>query len=84
MGLCIPSFVCLIENLFDYISFIEVQCGESPDVLHSSKVVKGNSYGDTVTYECDFGYTISSGNETIECQIHGYWSVPPTCKGIQF
>ena len=82
-SLCVYISFYLCRFLLTH-CFTEVQCGESPDILHSSKVVKGNSYGDTVTYECDFGYTISSGNETIECQIHGYWSAPPTCKGIQF
>ena len=61
--------------------FAEVNCGPPPFVPNSDRHVPGHSYNDTVTYECDAGYRLE-GNDSIVCQVHGHWTLPPTCQGM--
>ncbi|XP_067945460.1 sushi, von Willebrand factor type A, EGF and pentraxin domain-containing protein 1-like [Watersipora subatra] len=57
----------------------EVNCGPPPVVDNSKRQVSGQSYNDTVRYECDVGYEMT-GDDTIVCQDTGYWTVHPDCE----
>ena len=53
-------------------------------------MMTGNSVGDTVTYSCDDGFSLS-GVDMVTCQDDGQWSDPPpicvafrTCAIIQY
>ncbi|NXV35049.1 SUSD1 protein, partial [Rissa tridactyla] len=51
-----------------------VDCGVPPSVLNAHPVsLSGTTYGSEVTYNCDHGYFIASGNQTAVCNAEGQW-----------
>ncbi|XP_067945466.1 complement factor H-like [Watersipora subatra] len=59
----------------------KVNCGPPPVVDNSKRQVSGQSYNDTVRYECDVGYEMT-GDDTVLCQETGYWTVHPDCEEV--
>ncbi|NWT48383.1 SUSD1 protein, partial [Chroicocephalus maculipennis] len=59
-----------------------VDCGVPPSVLNAHPVsLSGTTYGSEVTYNCDHGYFIASGNQTAVCNAEGQWDVADlVCK----
>ncbi|XP_067945452.1 sushi, von Willebrand factor type A, EGF and pentraxin domain-containing protein 1-like [Watersipora subatra] len=60
----------------------KVNCGPPPFVQNSERHVLGHAYNDTVRYECDIGYELI-GDESITCQVTGYWTIPPICQELE-
>ena len=43
--------------------------------------LSGTTPGSTATYQCDFSYEITSGDEIRNCQNNGTWDgTEPTCS----
>ncbi|CAH1262671.1 CSMD3 [Branchiostoma lanceolatum] len=60
-------------------SCVRSQCPESQPPAHG-EITGGNSFGDTVTYECEVGYRLV-GNPTRSCMATKTWSAPDsTCQ----
>ncbi|KAM6363256.1 sushi domain-containing protein 1 isoform 2-T2 [Pluvialis apricaria] len=61
-----------------------VDCGVPPSVLNAHPAsVSGTTYGGEVTYNCDHGYFIASGNRTAICNAKGQWDgIDLVCKEI--
>ena len=60
----------------------EVQCPR-PDIPNAKRVAGGSGpygYKDTLTYECNKGFEMVSGEARIVCMENG-WSVMPKCEG---
>ncbi|KGL97239.1 Sushi domain-containing protein 1, partial [Charadrius vociferus] len=59
-----------------------VDCGVPPSVLNAHQAsVSGTTYGSEVTYNCDHGYFIASGNRTAICNANGQWDgIDLVCK----
>ena len=57
-----------------------VSCGSAPSApANGSSNGSGTTFGSSVTYACDAGYTLT-GSDTTLCQADGNWSDPaPTC-----
>ncbi|KAL5010241.1 hypothetical protein ScPMuIL_012546 [Solemya velum] len=49
-------------------------CGEPPSVNNAGRTSDSGSYGDTVTYTCNTGYT--GGTAQAICQETGQWTTP--------
>lgn len=60
-----------------------MDCGVPPSVLNAHPAsVSGTTYGSEVTYNCDHGYFIASGNRTAICNAKGQWDgINLVCKG---
>ncbi|NXJ67117.1 SUSD1 protein, partial [Rostratula benghalensis] len=51
-----------------------VDCGIPPSVLNARAAsVTGTTYGSEVTYSCNYGYFVASGNPTAVCNAKGQW-----------
>ncbi|NWX71832.1 SUSD1 protein, partial [Alca torda] len=51
-----------------------VDCGVPPSVLNAHPAsLSGTTYGSEVTYNCDHGYFIASGDQTAVCNAKGQW-----------
>ncbi|NXV50228.1 SUSD1 protein, partial [Uria aalge] len=51
-----------------------VDCGVPPSVLNAHPAsLSGTTYGSEVTYSCDHGYFIASGDQTAVCNAKGQW-----------
>lgn len=50
-------------------------CGPPPNVLHAdyNSSISTTTVGAIVVYECDNGYTLSSGELIIACRSNGTW-----------
>ncbi|KAM6329397.1 sushi domain-containing protein 1 isoform 3-T12 [Alca torda] len=61
-----------------------VDCGVPPSVLNAHPAsLSGTTYGSEVTYNCDHGYFIASGDQTAVCNAKGQWDgADLVCKGI--
>ncbi|XP_014811925.1 PREDICTED: sushi domain-containing protein 1 isoform X3 [Calidris pugnax] len=61
-----------------------VDCGIPPSVLNARAAsLSGTTYGSEVTYNCNHGYFIASGNRTAVCNAKGQWDGPDlVCKEI--
>ena len=46
------------------------------DPVNGMVMMTGNSVGDTATYSCNDGYSLS-GVDMVTCQDNGQWSDPP-------
>ncbi|NXN32664.1 SUSD1 protein, partial [Nycticryphes semicollaris] len=59
-----------------------VDCGIPPSVLNARTAsVSGTTYGSEVTYNCNHGYFVASGNPTAVCNAKGQWDgVDLVCK----
>ena len=59
-----------------------VSCGPAPIApANGQKRGFGTTFGSTVTYRCDPGYTLQ-GSDTITCMANKQWSErAPTCNG---
>ncbi|KAL5010655.1 hypothetical protein ScPMuIL_012960 [Solemya velum] len=51
-----------------------INCGEPPSVNNAGRDSDSGTYGDTVTYTCNTGYT--GGTAQATCQETGYWTTP--------
>ncbi|XP_074650211.1 complement decay-accelerating factor-like [Tubulanus polymorphus] len=59
----------------------EKNCGQPPTVDYSTVKTTGSLFGDTATYTCNTGYTLS-GSPSITCESTGAWTSPhPICNG---
>ncbi|XP_065180052.1 uncharacterized protein LOC135810490 [Sycon ciliatum] len=88
-GLCVNtdgSFQCACQDGYnlalDQVTCQAVSCGQPPVPTHG--VISGTeyTYGGTVVYSCDVGYTLS-GDQTTQCLESGQWSLavsPATCE----
>ncbi|XP_065179063.1 uncharacterized protein LOC135809606 [Sycon ciliatum] len=58
-----------------------ISCGRPPVPAHGLLNSGGFTFGDTVVYFCDIGYSLR-GAQTTECLASGQWSqaVPPRCE----
>ena len=56
-----------------------LSCGSPGEVIGA--ILRGSYlYGDTVTYTCRSGYTMSTGSQTLRCQADQTWAgIKPTC-----
>ena len=65
-----------------FISFIiEMFCGDPGDINHATKTGSNYYHGGNVTYTCDIGYNITSGDETRTC--NGTWTgSQPVCSSM--
>ena len=76
-----PTFVNLGNSVVLY-AFVYVTaggCGDPGTGVHIFRTLSGTAVGDTVTYACQTGYTLS-GSSSRTCQTDGYWSGNlPTC-----
>ena len=63
------------ENVNLYFSYIApVSCLNLETVAYSIKQQTGSSYKDTVTYTCNTGYELTSGDLQRTCQSNKQWS----------
>ena len=63
--------------LFCYLSVVD--CGPPPTITNGSPgTPTSTTFGGTVTYTCDNGFTLS-GSAMITCLAAGSWSTPPSC-----
>ena len=58
-----------------------VSCDTPDDPINGNHTLSGGAqYQDTVTFDCNIGYTLS-GSQTAMCQADGTWSgIPATCS----
>ena len=57
-----------------------MMCSEPPSIPHATKTGGGNAVGSVVTYVCDIGYTLQSGDATRRCIETGeYTGTDPIC-----
>ncbi len=56
-------------------------CGSVPSVAESTHNKTGTTVNQSVTYTCDTGYEIASGNVTLICLDTGAWDIinTPIC-----
>ncbi|CAH1248686.1 CSMD3 [Branchiostoma lanceolatum] len=58
-----------------------IECESLKTPSNSDTIRTGNTYGDTVTSNCDPGYELLSGNTVRTCQANGEWSgMPVVCQ----
>ena len=73
-----------LSNLEQLNVYFAVTCGGPENVPYSTHTNTGVNVGDTVTYTCVRGYTISgqsSNTSTAACGLDGNWAGVPTCIG---
>ena len=59
-----------------------LDCGTPPAVTNGSPGAPDmTTFGGTVTYTCDNGFTLS-GSAMITCLATGMWDTPPSCTGV--
>ena len=59
--------------------YLELTCGDPGDVSGATKS-GGYEFGDVVTYNCNPGYQLTSGDTRLQCQANQQWSgVKPIC-----
>ena len=57
-------------------------CPDLVDPVNGMVMVTGNSVGNTATYSCDDGFSLS-GVDMVTCQDDGQWSdLPPICVPV--
>ncbi|CAG2214236.1 CSMD [Mytilus edulis] len=62
----------------------KVPCSTPGDVLHASKTVAGLAVGQTVKYQCEFGYALTTGDSVLTCALGPRWEgTMPSCKIIE-
>ncbi|CAG2218982.1 CSMD [Mytilus edulis] len=63
---------------------MEIPCQEPDSVMDATKTVDTLDVGGIVTYVCDFGYSMSSGDAILTCKIGPFWmGTLPTCSVIK-
>ena len=62
---------------------VAIVCPNLDDPLYGSVTLSGNRVGDTATYKCDAGFTLSGGDRVRTCGangVTGVWSgKAPVC-----
>lgn len=49
--------------------------------MHASKTVAGLAVGQTVKYQCEFGYDLTTGDSVLTCALGPRWEgTMPSCK----
>ena len=65
--------------MFQNLTLVIALCPVLVDPENGKVMMTGNSVGDTATYSCDDGYSLS-GVDMVICLDDGQWSdPPPTC-----
>ena len=65
---------CSYKECCNCVLCAAVSCGPAPDVpANGQRNVPGTTFGFTVTYTCDPGYTLQ-GDSTRTCMANGQWS----------
>ncbi|XP_053558647.1 sushi, von Willebrand factor type A, EGF and pentraxin domain-containing protein 1 [Bombina bombina] len=78
------SLTCLESGEWsDVIPYCQaISCGKPPAPDHGDIVGLNFTYGETVTFRCNEGYTLV-GNEDTLCLANGSWSCgPPSCESV--
>lgn len=58
----------------------DINCSIPEDIQHGTKTLTGTTYGNTVTYSCNLGYTRQYGDMTRSCSETGRWTgISPSC-----
>lgn len=58
-------------------------CGLPGSISHGFLTsTTGVQVGDTARYECDPGFTLTSGTGQVECLSSGLWDDLPICQGM--
>ena len=58
-----------------------VDCGSPHSIFNGSPGTStGTTFGGTMTYSCNSGYTLS-GSARVSCLATGAWSTRPDCTG---
>ncbi|XP_076085387.1 sushi, von Willebrand factor type A, EGF and pentraxin domain-containing protein 1-like [Mytilus galloprovincialis] len=61
----------------------EIPCEDPQTITHASATITGLEVGDTVEYECNFGYLLN-GNSLLTCVVGPSWDgTLPTCSIIE-
>ncbi|XP_070563038.1 LOW QUALITY PROTEIN: sushi, von Willebrand factor type A, EGF and pentraxin domain-containing protein 1-like [Ptychodera flava] len=59
-----------------------VLCKPLEEIQHANAVISGHTYGGTVSYTCERGYTLNGDTERV-CQANGEWGgTPPVCEVV--
>ena len=67
--------------VYHMLNISEVSCGHPGDVQNAHIAGSSYSYQDKVTYTCNRGYQIKSGNTERRCEANKMWSgSQPTCE----
>ncbi|CAC5390118.1 Neurogenic locus protein delta,Protein eyes shut homolog,Neurogenic locus Notch protein,Neurogenic locus notch homolog protein 3,Protein eyes shut,Protocadherin Fat 4,Delta and Notch-like epidermal growth factor-related receptor,Delta-like protein C,Protein slit,Neurogenic locus notch homolog protein 1,Fibropellin-3,Protein jagged-1a,Sushi, von Willebrand factor type A, EGF and pentraxin domain-containing protein 1,Protein jagged-2,Neurogenic locus notch homolog protein 2,Delta-like protein B,Protein crumb len=62
----------------------KIPCREPDSVMDATTTIDTLEVGGTVTYVCDFGYLMSSGDSILTCRIGPFWEgTLPTCSVIR-
>ncbi len=56
----------------------DVDCGAPPSISDGSRTIAGTTLGETATYSCNIGFSIS-GSAIITCLASGSWEPEPAC-----
>ena len=68
---------------FDYRVSSLALCPDLVDPVNGTVMMTGKSVGDTATYSCNNGFSLS-GVHMVTCQGDGEWSdSPPTCVAFR-
>ena len=57
----------------------EKRCGGAPSLNNGTYVISGSFFGDTVTYSCATGYSLTWQSH-MTCDENGHWAALPTCQ----
>nr|XP_033782073.1 sushi domain-containing protein 1 isoform X3 [Geotrypetes seraphini]XP_033782084.1 sushi domain-containing protein 1 isoform X3 [Geotrypetes seraphini]XP_033782093.1 sushi domain-containing protein 1 isoform X3 [Geotrypetes seraphini]XP_033782102.1 sushi domain-containing protein 1 isoform X3 [Geotrypetes seraphini] len=60
-----------------------LDCGTLPSIPYATPSINSNTtYGSTIVYECNYGYVIEGGNQTVTCNAQGQWEGVIGCREI--
>ena len=59
--------------------FSEKRCGSASSLSNGTYVISGSLFGDTVTYSCATGYSLT-WQSYMTCDENGHWAALPTCQ----
>ena len=85
-SMCGFAFACITYSYKDSscncVLPVAVSCGPAPNAPENSQQSgSGTTFGSTVTYTCNRGYTLQGDNSST-CMANGQWSGrTPTCSG---
>ncbi len=77
-----PLFVVICHDLIACSASIVIPCGNPPPITNGLVSLSGTTVGDTATYSCNTGYSLSGSAIIVTCLATGSWSTPPSCTGI--
>ncbi len=68
----------LLLELALYLILPVIDCGAPPTISDGSRTLAGTTLGETATYSCNSGFSIS-GSAIITCLASGSWEPEPAC-----